>query len=311
MLSRKSLVGVVLILVVLTATVVLVLVPARPGPLAEGDAVAVIHLAGPIQGNVGSPFGPVATPLALRERLETAKSDPRVRAVVLRVESPGGTVAASQEMADLIESFSLPIVVSMGDVAASGGYYLSARADRIVAQPGTLTGSIGVIMTVLDVQGLLDKIGVKYDSVTAGEHKDMLAPGRLTPERRAILQTMTDEAYSQFVTAVAEGRGLPEHEVRALATGQPYTGQQALDLGLVDALGGLDTAVDEAEELADIEDAEIVELRPSFLEQLFGGSTGLGDVLERLMGRATGTDELTLLRTLLDSVEAPRYGVSW
>ncbi len=309
--TRKSLVGIVLILVVVAATIVLVLVPARPGRLAKGDTVAVVHLAGPIQGNVGSPFGPVATPLALRERLDTAKSDPRVRAVVLRVNSPGGTVAASQEMAELVESFSLPIVVSMGDVAASGGYYLSAPADRIVAQPGTLTGSIGAIMTILDVQGLLDKIGVKYDSVTAGEHKDMLGPGRLTPEGRAILQAMTDEVYSQFVTAVAEGRGLPEHEVRALATGQPYTGEQALHLGLVDELGGLDAAVREAEELAGIEDAEIVELRPSFLEQLFGGSSGLKGALERVMGRATGTDELTLLRTLLDSVEAPRYGVSW
>ncbi|MFN2556085.1 MAG: signal peptide peptidase SppA [Nitriliruptorales bacterium] len=309
--SRRGLAGIILILLVVAATLVLVLSPGGPGGRAKGDAVAVVHVAGPIQDSVGTPFGPVATPVALRERLETAERDPRVRAVVLRLNSPGGTVAASQEMADLIGSFSLPIVVSMGDLAASGGYYLSTRADRIVAQPGTLTGSIGVIMTILDMQGLLDKIGVKYDAVTAGEHKDMLAPGRMTPERRAILQTMADQLYGQFVTAVAEGRGLPEQEVRALATGQPYTGTQALELGLVDALGGLDTAIEQAEELAGIEDAELVELRPSFLEQLFGGSAGLKGTLERLTTGGTSAEDLTLLRTLLDTVAAPRYGVTW
>lgn len=298
-------VGALLIVLVVAATVWLVLVPVRRGP--TGDAVAVVHLAGPIQDSV-TPFGGVVTPEMLRQRLETAESDPRIRAVVLRLDTPGGTVAASQELAQLVADFPLPVVVSMGDLTASGGYYLSASADRIVAHPGTLTGSIGVIMTVLDVQGLLDKIGVKYDTVTAGEHKDMLAPGRLTPERRAILQTMADQLYVQFVTAVAEGRGLPEDEVRALATGQPYTGTQALELGLVDALGGLDIAVEEAEELAEIEDADLVELRPSLFEQFFGASAGLRSSLERLVGRPGSVDDLTLLRTLLDSVEAPRYG---
>lgn len=308
--SRKGLAGIILVLLVLAATVVLVLMPARPGRIAAGDAVAVVHLAGPIQDSV-APFGAVVTPVALRERLETAESDPRVRAVVLRLDTPGGTVAASQEMATLIADFPLPIVVSMGDVAASGGYYIAASADRIVAQPGTLTGSIGVILTVLDVQGLLDKIGVKYDAITAGEHKDMLLPGRLTPERRAILQVMADQLYGQFVTAVAEGRGLAEQEVRALATGQPYTGTQALDLGLVDALGGLETAIEQAEELAGIDEAELVELRPSFFELFFGGAGGMGGSLQRLLSRDMNVDDLTLLRTLLDGLEAPRYGGSW
>ncbi len=308
--SRKSLAGIILVVFVLAATVLLVLVPARSGRRAGGDAVAVVHVSGPIQDSVATPFGPVATPAALRARLETAESDPRVRAVVLRLNTPGGTVAASQEMAGLIGSFSLPVVVSMGDLATSGGYYLSASADRVVAQPGTLTGSIGVIMTILDVQGLLDKIGVEYETVTTGEHKDMLAPGRLTPERRAILQAMSDQLYGQFVTAVAEGRGLPEHAVRALATGQPYTGMQALELGLVDALGGLETAVEQAEELADIEDAELIELRPSFFELLFAGSSGLKGRLDRLLDGTAGVEDLTLLRTLLEAIEAPRYGAS-
>ncbi|MDQ3932722.1 MAG: signal peptide peptidase SppA [Actinomycetota bacterium] len=309
--SRKGLVGIILILLVLAATVALVLVPARSGRVAAGDAVAVVHLAGPIQDSVAAPFGAVVTPVALRERLETAESDPRVRAVVLRLDTPGGTVAASQEMAALIADFPLPVVVSMGDVAASGGYYIAASADRIVAQPGTLTGSIGVILTILDVQGLLDKIGVKYDAVTAGEHKDMLLPGRLTPERRAILQVMADQLYGQFVTAVAEGRGLAEQDVRALATGQPYTGAQALELGLVDALGGLETAVDQAEELAGIDEAELVELRPSFFELFFGGSGGVRGSLGRLVSRDRNVDDLALLRTLLDGLAAPRYGGTW
>ncbi|MDP8930371.1 MAG: S49 family peptidase, partial [Actinomycetota bacterium] len=134
--SRRGLAGIILVLLVLAATVVLVLVPARSGRISAGDAVAVVHLAGPIQDSVAAPFGAAVTPVALRERLETAESDPSVRAVVLRVDTPGGTVAASQEMAAMIADFPLPVVVSMGDVAASGGYYIAASADRIVAQPG-------------------------------------------------------------------------------------------------------------------------------------------------------------------------------
>ncbi|MDP9023173.1 MAG: signal peptide peptidase SppA [Actinomycetota bacterium] len=307
--SRKRIAGIVLIVLVIAAVVAVAVVPTGGGRGRTGDAVAVVHLAGPIQDSVGSPLGGAAiTPMLVRERLEAAEHHAGVQAVVLRLDTPGGTAAASQEVAALIAEFPLPVVVSMGDVAASGGYYAAAGADRIVAKPATMTGSIGVIMTILDVQGLLDKLGVEVEAVTAGQHKDMLLPGRMTPERRAILQTMADQLYDQFVTAVADGRGLSQQQVRQLATGQPYTGQQALDLGLVDVLGGLDEAVNEAEDLAGIEDAHVIELRPSLFEQLFGGPQ-FGAV-QKLLRRGVEGDEIGALRSLLDTVMAPRYGAA-
>lgn len=302
--SRKRVVGIVALVVLFVSALAAVAVAA----LAErstGDAVAVVHLSGQVQeGSVG-PFGPAGiTPALVRERLEAAEGNPRVRAVVVRLDTPGGTVAAAQEIAQLLEDFPHPVVVSMGDMAASAGYYVAADADRIVAQPGTLTGSIGVIWAFFDVEGLLDRLGVEIDTVVAGEHKDMLLPGRLTPERREIVQDMTDLIYDEFVATVAEGRGLPEAEVRRLATGQLYTGRQALEAGLVDTLGGLEEAVDEAEELAGIDDAAVVDLRPRLLDQLFG--SGPGTRLRQLLRPPTRVDDLTRLRQLLESHSVPR-----
>jgi protease-4 len=127
----------------------------------------------------------------------------------------------------------------MGDTTASGGYYIASLADRIIAQPGKLTGCIGVIWTTFDYAGLLDKVGIELDTVTAGKHKDMFLPGRMAPERREIVQDLVDDSYGQFIEAVVDGRGLSHTTVRALATGQVYTGAQALELRLVDELGGL------------------------------------------------------------------------
>lgn len=306
--SRKKLAGLVAAAVVVAAAVALVVIPqVREG---GGDAVAVVHLSGPIQGSVGSLLGARAiTPQAVRARFEQARNNPRIKAVVLRLDTPGGTVAASQELARLVADFPEPVVVSMGDVAASGGYYMAVSADRIVAQPGTLTGSIGVIWTVVDPQGLLNKLGVKVEAVTAGKHKDMLLPGRLTPESRRIIQQITDQLYGQFVDAVVEGRRLPRSRIRELATGRLFTGQRARTLGLVDTLGGLDQAVDEAEELADIDDAAVVDLEPSFFEQLFGGP-GARSLMDRIRGGEVVDPQLRLLRQLLNgSLVTPRYQI--
>ncbi|MDP8959172.1 MAG: signal peptide peptidase SppA [Actinomycetota bacterium] len=305
--SRKAVLALVILAVVVLSVVVLVLVPVTGEVGAGTDAVAVVRLAGPIQDSVSpSLFGGGAiTPDLLRDRLELAEESPRVKAVVVRLDTPGGAVAASQEMAGMVREFPKPLVISMGDLAASGGYYVSSQADRIVAQPGTLTGSIGVIWATSDVEGLLDKLGVEIEAVTAGEHKDMFLPGRLTPERRRILQQMVDTMYDQFVSTVAEGRELEEDRVRELATGQLYTGERALDLELVDVLGGLDEAVDEAESLAGIEDAEVVELTPTFFEQLFSGP-GLGE-LRLLLGNAVLPEEVILLREFLNGYLIPRY----
>lgn len=306
--SRKKAVAIVLLAVVALSAVVVVLRPVtRAGPLAGPSAIAVIRLSGPIaESGTTSLLGAGITPRLLERRLEEARENPAVKAVVLRLDTGGGTVAASQEMAAMVRDFPKPVVVSMGDVVASGGYYVASQADRIVAQPGTLTGSIGVIWTTFDIQGLLDKLGVSLETVTAGKHKDMFLPGRLTPERRRILQEMTDQMYEQFVQAVARGRGLPLQRVRQLATGQPYTGQQALELGLVDRLGGLEEAIEEAKELAGVKEARVVELSPSLLEEILSGSL-VGD-LRSLLASALPGREVVLLRQFLDTYAVPRYG---
>ena len=245
------------------------------------------------------------SPKLVREYLRKAESDGGVKAVVLRVNSPGGSAAASQEIASEVRRFKeetgKPVVISMRDVAASGGYYISAYADKIVANPSTLTGSIGVITDFIYIEGLLEKLGLELEIVKTGRHKDMgIWP--LTDEQRKIMQDITDDLYEQFVAAVAQGRGLPAAEVRKLATGQLYTGNQALSLGLVNELGGLDTAVDVAASLAGIRLPEIEEYSPptSFMEKLLGGLSPPS--LLPLSG-----DELLFLRMLEGWQGMPRY----
>ncbi len=184
-------------------------------------------------------------------------TNPRVRGLVVRVDSPGGAVAPSQEIhAALVrfrEEHHKPVVVSMGNLAASGGYYVACAADRIVADPGTLTGSIGVIMHFTRVDPLLDRLGVSSEVVKSGKYKDIGSPTRaMTDEERALLAGVIDSVYGQFVRAVAEGRDLSEEEVRALADGRIFSGEQARDAGLVDDLGGLTEAIRIAGELTDL-----------------------------------------------------------
>jgi len=262
----------------LAMVLVLILTISFSGCTVGKGKVAVIRLDGIIASS--SEDGLLTTagisPKLVRDYLGKAESDDGVKAVVLRINSPGGSAAASQEIALEVRRFKeetgKPVVISMGDVAASGGYYISAYADKIVANPGTLTGSIGVISHFIYIEGLLEKLGLELETIKTGRHKDMgIWP--LTGEQRQIMQDITDDLYEQFVAAVAEGRGLPVAEVRQLATGQLYTGGQALDLGLVDNLGGLDTAIDLAASLAGISIPEIEEYSPptSFFGGLLGG----------------------------------------
>ena len=269
--------------------------------------VAVIRLSGVIassgQQSILTTGG--ISPQLVRDYLREAEGDSSVKAVVLRVDSPGGSAAASQEIAKEVRRFrqdtGKPVVISMGDVAASGGYYISAYADRIVANPATLTGSIGVISHFIYIEGLLEKLGLELETVKTGKHKDM-GIGPLTEEQRQIIQDISDELYEQFVAAVAEGRNLPVAEVRKLATGQLYTGGQALSLGLVDELGGLDTAIELAANLAGISIPEIEEYTPptSLFERLLGGLSAPS--LLPLSG-----DELLFLRMLEGWHGMPKY----
>jgi protease-4 len=188
--------------------------------------------------------------------LEEHGDDPAIRAVVVRVDSPGGVVGPSQEIHDAVarvRARGKPVVVSMGAVAASGGYYLAVAADHIVANPGTLTGSIGVLMQLAEIEGLLRRVGVHFEIVKAGRHKDVGTFARpMTAEERAILQGLLDDMYDQFVTAVAEGRRLDRATVLGLADGRAYSGRRAKEIGLVDSLGGLEDAVRTAGRLAGI-----------------------------------------------------------
>jgi protease-4 len=254
------------------------LVLAERGGLGRGDnRVALVEVDGLI----------VDAEPVVRE-LEEHAEDEGIRAVVVRIQSPGGVVAPTQEIHDAIlrvRSRGKPVVASMGAIAASGGYYLAVAADRIVANPGTLTGSIGVLMQLADAEGLLRKVGVRLEVVKAGRHKDIGNPGRaLAPEERAILQALLDDMYDQFVSAVARGRDLPRAAVLEVADGRVYSGRRAKELRLVDELGGLEDAVRTAGRLAGIEGKPslVRPRRPFHLADLLdwlGGRSGLGGFL--------------------------------
>ncbi|OGW62878.1 MAG: hypothetical protein A2V83_08315 [Nitrospirae bacterium RBG_16_64_22] len=212
--------------------------------------------------------------------------DTSVKAIVIRLDTPGGGVAPSQEIYEAVRAVEKPVVVSMGSVAASGGYYIACAADKVLANPGTLTGSIGVIMEFANVEGLLSKIGVKSTVVKSGEHKDIGSATReMTAEERKILMQVIDDVHSQFIEAIVKGRKLPEADVRALADGRIFTGRQALDLKLVDGLATLQEAIKEAGEMGGIEgEPRVVEERKevTFFNLLNG--TFLGRLVSRPAG---------------------------
>lgn len=190
------------------------------------------------------------------DELRDYADDSSIKAIVIRIDSPGGGVVPSQEIYNAVKNAKKEgkkVVVSMGSVAASGGYYIAAAADKIVANPGTLTGSLGVKMEFANLEKLFEKIGVKGMVVKAGEYKDIGSPYReMTPQEKRLLQDVIDDVHSQFIKAVAEGRRLPEADVRAIADGRIFTGQQALALKLVDQMGDLTDSIEIAGGLAGI-----------------------------------------------------------
>lgn len=226
------------------------------------------------------------------QQLDAFHENGSVKAIVLRVDSPGGGVGPSQEIHDEVKLIDTdkPIVVSMGSVAASGGYYIAAPAREIFANPGTITGSIGVIMEFANVQELLDKIGLHSEVVKSGKHKDIGSPVRpMTEEDRALLQSLIDDVHSQFVDLVAAGRQLDVKKVRSLADGRIFSGRQARELGLVDELGSLDAAIRRAGELGGIEGKPEVIYPPTDKPQLIDlliqeASTQLRQALLRQQG---------------------------
>jgi len=217
----------------------------RPASLSVGKKVGIIEVTGVITAS-----------REIIEQLIDFRDDAAIKAIILRVDSPGGGVGPSQEIHEEVRKTVdiKPVVVSVGSVAASGGYYIAVPAQRILANPGSITGSIGVIMEFTNFQELLQKIGLRSDVVKSGEHKDIGSPIRpMSDADREILQAMIDDVHTQFIEAVADGRKMDPDAVRALADGRIYTGRQAMAAGLVDEMGNLQDAIKVAGELAGIE----------------------------------------------------------
>ncbi|HEV8583422.1 MAG TPA: signal peptide peptidase SppA [Methylomirabilota bacterium] len=245
-------------------------------------------------GGLGLGPTPARVPMLvrIREELKKAAKDRRVKAVVLRINTPGGTVTASdiiyRELMLFREETRVPIIAALMDVAASGGYYIALAADRIVAHPTTVTGSIGTIMVTANVEGLLGKLGVATNTFKSAEHKDMGSPFRtLTPDERAIFQSVIDELQRQFVAKVVERRRLPEAAAKALADGRIYTAPQALDKRLVDALGYMPDALAAARSAIGVENAKIIvykrprEYQATYYAQTRTEAQALDGTLER------------------------------
>lgn len=225
--------------------------------------------------------GPILDSRATVDELETYGDDPLVKAIVLRLDTPGGGVAPSQEIYNAVKRVRLDkhktVVASMGNVAASGGYYIAVASDRILANPGSLTGSIGVVMQLANLENLMNKIGVKNIVIKSGRYKDVGSPFRMMgDEDRQLLQSVLDDAHRQFIEAVAAGRSLDAADVEALADGRIFTGQQAKDVLLVDDLGDLTDAVKLAADMSGLQSPPVVETpRPySFRDWLVGSLFG-------------------------------------
>lgn len=243
LLASALLAGIFVFFLVLAVTVASFM--GRPANFVIGDKIGVIEI-----------FGVIADSRQVIEQLHDFRDNENIKAIVLRVDSPGGGVGPSQEIHDEVKAVDAqkPVVVSMGSVAASGGYYIAAPAREIVANPGTITGSIGVVMEFTNFQELLDKIGLSSVVVKSGEYKDIGSPAReMTSKEREILQNLIDDVHSQFVQSVAKGRNLNEEDVRQLADGRIFSGRRAMEMGLVDRMGNLGVAVKLAAELSGVD----------------------------------------------------------
>ncbi len=246
----------------------------RPG-------VGIIRLYGPISmsgestmlgGSVGGADGFVA-------QLDDMLNDDQIKAIVVRIVSPGGTVAATQEIFQKlmkIRKKNKVIVASMGDIAASGGYYSAAACDYIMANSGTITASIGVIAAAPNLKGLFEKLGIKMNVIKSGRYKDILSSSRdMTDDEKKLLQDMIDSSYEQFLRDVSLGRNVPIDDIRPVADGRVMTGSAALDCKLIDGIGTFEDAIAKAKELAKLsEDAPVYENQVSPLSALFGSIEG-------------------------------------
>ena len=254
----KRILGIVILVAIVCIPIGLAI--SRPGGgtgLGRPEVVAVAELKGFISDATGDTVAEARGKRPFLDHLAKAREDSRVAAVVIRINSGGGTAAFSQEIHRAVQKVreaGKPVVVSMGDTATSGAYYVATAADRILANPGTITGSIGVYVSYLKAAGLAETYGVEYVTVKSGPHKDIGNPTEpLADEQRAMLQALVDDTLDQFVADVARARGLDVETVRRVADGRVLTGAQAKELGLIDDFGGLEDAIELAADLAGID----------------------------------------------------------
>lgn len=275
----------------------------------EGNAskkIAVLEVNGAIQdtGDVTSFFqSPGYNHSAFMKNLEHVKEDKDVKGIILKVNSPGGGVVESAEIHDKLveisEETKKPIYISMGSMAASGGYYISAPADKIYASPETLTGSLGVIMQGVNYAGLAEKYGVEFVTIKSGEFKDIMSPSReMTEEEKNILQTMINNSYEGFVDVIASGRGLSEDKVRTIADGRIYDGRQAKEIGLIDDFGYFEDVTEAMKKNEKLAGAQVVSYSENF---------GFGSLFSMAASKMVGKDlEMTGLMKLLSQPNSPR-----
>jgi protease IV len=244
---------------------------------------------------IGTPPPRVPLLVRVREELKKAGEDPSVRGLLVRINSPGGTVTASDIIFRELQAFKarrdIPVVAVMMDVAASGGYYIALAADTIVAHPTSVTGSIGVIMLTLNAEGLLEKVGLRASAIKSGERKDMGSPLRaLTEDERAIFQSVIDELQRQFVDKVVERRGLDRETAARIADGRIYTAEQALGLRLIDRVGYVPDGLEIARRAMGVQDARVIvyrrprQYRATYYAQAESQAPGIDRTFSHLAG---------------------------
>jgi protease-4 len=268
------------------------------------EKIAVLHVEGVIQDVSTNELLSSAAynHKGFLDMLQHAAMDDTVEAIILRVNTPGGGVVESAEIHDQIveiqEEYEKPVYISMGNTAASGGYYISASADKIVAHPATVTGSIGVIMESINFGELAEDLGIDFNTLKSGEYKDIMSATRdMTEEEFEILQTIIDEMYDDFVQVIANGRGMDENEVRNLGDGRVYTGQQAYENGLVDDLGSMDDTMSMIRDDYDLQQASVIE---------YEANAGFSQYLMGAMQSTISSDgEILGLQELLRQSNAP------
>ncbi|WP_404329547.1 signal peptide peptidase SppA [Mesobacillus maritimus] len=277
--------------------------------LEEGDPfnkIVVLNVNGTIQDTGStSPFLDSAgySHRKFMEQLDYLRDDNDVKAVILRVNTPGGGVVESAEIHDKIveiqQETKKPVYVSMGSMAASGGYYIAAPAKKIYASPETLTGSLGVIMQGVNYSGLAEKYGVEFVTIKSGPYKDIMSGSReMTGEEREILQEMINNSYEGFVKVISEGRGMTVDEVKRIADGRIYDGRQALELNLIDGFGHLEDVIENVKKDENLNDAQVIQYTENF---------GFNSLLRLGTQKVMGEDlEMASLMKLLSQPNSPR-----